>query len=277
MRAPGHSPGRSLVRDVHGGETPGTAHVDRPIHSPVLSDEAAHPAAAVRLHAYALPVALACATAGFMLAYYATKLIGSAYGGVVPEDVVAVLTLFDLNRESSVPTWFNSLLWIFAAWLALAASQESRADRRRWRLLAVLFAFLSLDESGEVHERIGDVLGTYVHLSGPFFYVWVLYGLVFLIAVAAFFGPFILSLPPRVRTLIGYAAAVFVSGALGIEMLSAAVESAGTDFVLGLTWTAAIALEEGLEMFGVIILIHALLVFLGNHTRSRMFSFVVDS
>ena len=60
------------------------------------------------------------------------------------------------------------------------------------------------------------------------------------------------------------AAGIFVSGAVGVEMMGAAYDYAGQvpgTFPLGLNWRRANALEEGLEMLGVILLIHVMLRF----------------
>jgi hypothetical protein len=220
--------------------------------------------ARVGIHALRVPLALALVSIALAVAYLLTDWMLRSYGTDVPRIVELVSGFFNLNAEHSAPTWFSSSLWLFAALLAVSAASQSRRDhdRRRWRSLVVLFAFLSLDESAGVHEKMGNLLGDHIVLSGAFYYVWVLYGMLFLLVMVLFYARFVASLPRIVTVLIGCAAFVFLLGALGFEMLSAAVESGSTGFPAGLSWPRAIALEETFEMLGVVILIQALLLFL---------------
>lgn len=178
----------------------------------------------------------------------------------------AIYGIFDLNAEGAAPAWFSSMLWAGAAALAarcgLAAAQ-SRRDTARWMVLAALFLFLSADEAASIHEVVGLFLERGVSGSGPFYYVWVWYGIALVLVVGLLFFRFVMRLPARTRRAVFAAAAVYCAGALGVEMLGAAVEDRTlSGFPLGADWSQAIAVEEGLEMLGVILLIGGLLDFL---------------
>jgi hypothetical protein len=218
----------------------------------------------IRVHAFRLTLILSLISIGFAFAHLITEGLLRSYGNEPPRIVEAVSVFFNLNAEHSAPTWFSSSLWLLAALLGLSASSRSsrQVDRRRWRSLAALFAFLSLDESAGVHEKMGSLLGDHIALTGALHYVWVLYGILFLVIVALFYARFVASLPRAVTVLILAGALVFLAGALGVEMLSAAVESGTTEFPAGLNWPRAIALEETLEMLGVVLVIQGLLLFL---------------
>ena len=175
---------------------------------------------------------------------------------------------FDLNAERNIPALFSAALWFVAAALALVCMRRSRAEGwplgAYWPLMAALFVFLGIDEAVSIHERISVVLGDLYAFSGVFFYAWVVAGLVFLGVVGLVFLRFLVALRPVNLVLLLLAAGVFVSGAVGVEMMGAAYDSGGRvpgSFALGLNWRRANALEEGLEMLGVILLVHVMLRF----------------
>lgn len=171
--------------------------------------------------------------------------------------------LVDLNGEANLSSWFSTMLWATAAVLAWRIGLREQAAGARcggmWFGLALLFGFLSADEAAQIHEVMGGFLSGRIEGEGAFSYVWVYYGLGFVAAAALVFGRFWLGLPPGLRFRLAVAAVVFLSGAIGVEMIEAAVEAPGSDvFPLGATWPQAVALEEGLEMLGAILLVAAL-------------------
>lgn len=173
---------------------------------------------------------------------------------------------FDLNAEMNLPALFSVALWIGAALVALACGRRSRAEGWRlgghWPVMAALFLYLGLDEAWMIHERVGVLVYRMHAFQGAFLYAWVVAGLAFLAVAGLVFLRFLAALRPANLVLLVLAAGVFVTGAVGFEMTGAVFESGGQapgTFPLGLSWRKAIALEEGFEMFGVILLIHFLL------------------
>src|SRR5262245_51879719 len=72
---------------------------------------------------------------------------------------LALVRLFDLGSESNLPTWFSSLVWLFAAIAARQCSEcETGSLRRAWLLIAAALLFLSLDEAAMLHERAAVTL-----------------------------------------------------------------------------------------------------------------------
>jgi hypothetical protein len=223
-----------------------------------------NPQPVIYLHLHLLPLSLSATACLLALLYLVSDEISPGGGASAPTFAENFAWFFDLNSESSAPAWYSTSLWLLAAFLALGAGAQciERWYRNRWRSLAVVFAFMSLDESAGIHERIGSVMVYWIKLTGFFYYVWVIYGFFIVIALTVIYARFILSLPRKVFLTFVLAAAVFLSGALGMEMTGAAVESGQIDFPFGLDWRKAIALEELAEMIGVIILIFGLLLFL---------------
>lgn len=128
-------------------------------------------------------------------------------------------TCFHLDREANLPTWFSSSLWLFAGTLSALVAASAREGVWHRRGVAAPCVFLSLDEASMFHERFGSRLGGTVSAKEFLFYNWLLYGIGAVAVVGAFFVPFLRSLPRATALRIVLAAGLFVSGAIGAEML----------------------------------------------------------
>ena len=171
------------------------------------------------------------------------------------------IPLFYVDMESNIPTWFSSLLLFFAAALlsliALAAHRAGRPFVKRWLLLSFIFVFLSADEIAMMHEIHIEALRTALGTSGLLYYAWVIPGLLFVAITVLIYLPFLLKLERGLALRFVLAGAVYVGGAVGVEMVSGAQH----DLYGQETWryAALVTLEELCEMLGAVIFIHALL------------------
>ena len=170
--------------------------------------------------------------------------------------------MFDLDRESNVPTWVASSLLLVAGFELFAVSRTSLPHverfRGRWVLLGVLFLLLSLDESARLHERLGVVIaGSATEDTNPLLRNrWVIvYGLG-LVPIAAVYIRFVLALPGRMGRLMVLAGVVYVGGALGLEFFESLVQGDGERTASAAMFVLTTA-QEALEMLGVAILIFA--------------------
>ncbi|WP_293401732.1 hypothetical protein [Phenylobacterium sp.] len=185
-----------------------------------------------------------------------------------PEITRVLFQLFDLDGENNIPTWYTSLLWAMAARMAWVAHRREPdlVIRRSWILLGSVFLLLSLDEAASLHERLlglaGDTLQDAMGLEGSFYYGWVLLAGMLAMLVAALLVPFVLRIRRDVAACLVVAAILFLSGSLGFETISSAVNLGWIASIdrTGLTWTRLIILEELLEMTGPILAIHASLL-----------------
>jgi hypothetical protein len=176
--------------------------------------------------------------------------------------------LFDLDRETSIPTWFSSAQWLLVALVLWFRSQQANADPvpspRFLKLAAVLFAFLSADEAAAIRETCSRALRhmkSLPHLEGGLG-IWVfIYGAIGLaIGIASL--RVLLSMWRRHRpatTTITAGMAIVVLGAVVLEVI-------GDQFLRGsstkLLYQVEVALEEFLEMAGSsVILYGSLLLF----------------
>jgi hypothetical protein len=232
----------------------------------------------LRLDPYRLPLWLLAASVGLVVAHVAAKVWMPLYfhgqGGTV-----RLIRFLDLDQEGNLPSWFSATLWTLAALLAFGASaqrQKSQRARSRWTALGVLYLFLGMDEMSAFHEMLGIPLRRIHALVSVFHYAWIGYGLVFTTAVAAYFAPFVLRLPRYVLGCIAVAASVYLFGAVFLEWYAGMVRDGVLQYPLGLSEFHEIVVEEFLEMVGVIILIHGLLMYLRINDPSGSFTIAVD-
>lgn len=180
-----------------------------------------------------------------------------------------LVELFDMGIEANLPTYFSSLqLALVSGLLAVAGMLRLRAgDRyaRHWLWLALIFLLLSIDEMAEIHEMtirpIRELAPGLV--TGIFYWAWVIPAMVLVAVVAVCYAPFVFRyLPPYMRRAAVLGAAVFVGGAVGVEMPEAAfAEANGLD---NYTYAVFVVVEEVMEMAGVLIFLSGLLRYVGS-------------
>lgn len=175
---------------------------------------------------------------------------------------------FDMSGDTTVPTWWASFTLLISSVLFHLVGRLKTRDgapfARHWHGLAAIFLLLSIDETAALHEASGSALE--VSTTGFFYYSWVLLGLGAVAVFAVAYWRFFWNLPVALRSGLFIAAALYVGGALGIEMINARTEFVGgaesTRYQLGT------AVEEFFEMAGVLWLIHVLLGQLSTMTPS---------
>lgn len=171
---------------------------------------------------------------------------------------------FALDQESNVPTWFQAALLLVCALLLWTAGDDAADGRlgrvRQWRLLAAVFAYLSIDELAMLHERADDPLHHLFNTSGALLWAWVLLAAPLVVVFGLAYLPFLRSLPSPTRNGLLLAGAVYVGGAIAMEMVGSYFFSvAGLD---SFAYQMAATAEEGMEMAGLLLLITTL----GRHT-----------
>jgi hypothetical protein len=157
------------------------------------------------------------------------------------------LAVFDLDEEESFGTWFNSGILLVAAVLLMNQARIVRAESgawyRSWWVLGIGFVFLSVDEIAGMHEFMNTMMG-----DTP----WTVVGFPILVLVALAYLPFLWHHRGRTALLLLLAGAIYGGGAVGVEHFT-------DSDVNSLHYNMWTALEEGMEMMGVIVLIYALL------------------
>lgn len=201
-----------------------------------------------------------------LAALYATLGLGIEYAfGLIP--------LFNFDAEESLPTLYAAVLHLSCAAVtaAIGAGKRRAGERfgRHWMALGVIFCFLALDEMLMIHEKFSQ-LEAVIPAEGVLRYPWVVvYGPAALI-LGLLFIPFILALPRAVAGRFVLAGAIFVGGAVGMEMLGGVLLDSGE----GWGYALAATVEELCEMVGLIVFLHAAM---GYAARSGAFDGVLIS
>jgi hypothetical protein len=188
--------------------------------------------------------------------------------------VFGLVRLFDLDGEANVPSFFSTLLLMSASILLWLISREEKnrggRDAGRWKVLAVVFLYLAVDEAAMLHELFivpgGELLGK--DRLGIFNFAWVIPYSVLVLVLGAYFIGFFLRLPAVSKIRFVVAAVLFVGGSLGFEFIEGAVAKAEGENSTAY-WVLS-AIEEGMEMAGVIVFIHALLEYIAVNLNGEV-------
>jgi hypothetical protein len=198
-------------------------------------------------------------TAVILIAIHIGIVWAQFYGDVPIKSSIA--NMFNLDMESNLPTFFSSAILMLSALLFYLLSKTSSEiemeHRSYWLGLSFVFFFLSIDESAKIHEAVGDLIDSFVHSSGYLDYPWLIPYAILVLVLILFYIRFFWHMERKVFREFAAAAVIYLSGAIGFELLGAKEASSnGTDT---LSYAVCSTLEESMEMIGVIILIHILL------------------
>ncbi len=172
--------------------------------------------------------------------------------------------LFSLDSERNVPAWFTVLLLLGVAVAMARAAFVEFAQRRGtawgWSVLALGFVYLAADEQLGLHERLEQFADSVPDFGGIFHFRWVAAVLPVVLVVGIGFIPFLLRLPRPTAVRLVVAGAVYVGGALGMEMVGGIARAAGEP---GIAYVLSATIEETLEMLGGLLALRTLLLHLG--------------
>ena len=170
--------------------------------------------------------------------------------------------LLYVDAEANLPTYYSALQLLAAGVLlgaiALVERRKEGQFGLQWLVLSLGFILMSVDETCSLHEKliqpVRSLLGA--RELGVFYFAWIIPALIFVGFAGVYFWKFLWHLPPTSRRDFVVAAALFLGGAIGLEMLGGQADEAHGRQGTYLLWTH---LEEGLEMFGILYFIRALL------------------
>lgn len=185
--------------------------------------------------------------------------------GVNPKNGI-VLT-FDLDKEQNVPTYISGMFLLMNAVLAGLIARVERlrgsSEARYWVGIACAFFYMSMDEVAVLHEHLVRPIKAAIDLPSYLHFAWVVpYALLVMVFVAVYCR-FWWHLPSGTRWRLAAAATVFLSGAVGMEMVSGHFADAwGTTHTFGYAMMTTV--EESLELVAHVLFISALLRHLGG-------------
>jgi hypothetical protein len=196
-------------------------------------------------------------------------LILAGIAGQLVETRQGTLWLFssDSNQELAILRFYSAAMLIFCSGLlfiiAMAQKGANGSGFLYWFVLALIFLFLAITKETALHESLAVSLRTALNISKLQFYAWT-YGIVVVIFPVLYLK-FLLSLPRRTMLLLMLGGTVFLVGAFGLDLIVAYLGQSidhHTVAYIGLS-----ALEDALELGGVIVLVYALLSYMGSELK----------
>ncbi len=183
------------------------------------------------------------------------------------EVIITVIDLWSVNAEQTIPTWYSILLLFTAAvilgLIAFAHVTSRERNTLYWAGLSVIFFYLSMDEGAVIHEIASDWVQANFEVSGFLTFGWQIVAAPLVILFGLVYLRFLMRLPARTRYQFILAAMVYIGGALFVESISANQYDIGGGVTF--EYLAIATVEEFCEMLGVVIFIHALLVYAAHH------------
>lgn len=173
------------------------------------------------------------------------------------ETILQDLRHIALDAEMCLGAWWESLLMLCSALLLYLIAERSRAiapgNTFRWRLLAVIFVYMSLDEMTGIHEVFIAPLNSKFGFSGALTFSWVIPGSVLVAAFGLYYLRFLFNIPRHLATGMVVAGSIFVGGALGMEFVGGyLVSQYGFESPV---YLAAAITEESMEMIGMTVFV----------------------
>ncbi|MEP6514699.1 hypothetical protein [Microcoleus vaginatus] len=178
-----------------------------------------------------------------------------------------IARIFNVDAERNLPTLYSFLALVFSSLLlgviAYAKNLDSDRYKNHWKILSFIFLYLSLDEAGQLHEKFINPTRSLLNASGFLYFTWIV---PFGIMVALFllsYSKFVFHLPVATRKLFVAACALYVGGAIGMEMIGAYLFT--TIGMENVYYLIVVTLEESLEMVGIVVFLHGLISYIKTY------------
>ena len=181
------------------------------------------------------------------------------------ESLLTLIPTWDFNTEGNMPTLFTTFTFVIAGLLLSIIAHTKYKTKQAylaWLILVLVFLFLAADEATSIHERVGQLFRSQTNTSGIFNISWVIpYGIAAIIFGISY-ARFLLRLPRRIAVIFIISGVVFVTGAIGIELVGGAIKIESGDETLA--YALLYTLEESLEMLGVITFVYGLVSYIST-------------
>ena len=203
-----------------------------------------------------------------ILKFYAgnSKMIGLA--------IKIIEYLFNFNFEKNIPTFYSAIAILCSSILLfyIATMEKHRNSKYlHWLVLSIIFFFLSIDEIASIHEHFSILMkNNNFEATGLFYRAWIIpYGIATCI-FCIFYLRFLINLQRNFRYLFLLSGAIFICGALGLEMLGGAYIEINSG--KNLTYSIISTFEELLEMLGISLFLFTLLSYIVTEHNSIIIS-----
>lgn len=202
------------------------------------------------------------------------SLVATYYRDVVHvenQTLLRVISKLDLDlEENNLPTWYQSMTLALSSFLlvtiALIRKHVGAKDAWFYTFLGAGFFYMSLDEAVSIHEHLTDILRTFTHMHGIFYFAWVVPGLLIVGTVGLLSLRALFKMQPKYRYLMMASGFVYVMGIIGLEMIGGRYYEFHLEGekVMNMTYNVMTTTEEIFEMSGIAMFITTLLSFIQN-------------
>jgi alkylhydroperoxidase/carboxymuconolactone decarboxylase family protein YurZ len=172
---------------------------------------------------------------------------------------------FNVDEEGNFPSLYSALTLLLCSILLATIAWVKKIDSARyaahWKALSFIFLYLSIDEMLSLHERIMEPLRR-AGFSGFLYHAWVVPGAVLLLIFVLAFLKFLFHLPAKTRHWFIVSGAIYVSGALGVELFGG--NYADLHGQENMMYAVLVTIEEFMEMLGIIVFIHTLMSYMNR-------------
>ncbi len=185
------------------------------------------------------------------------------------------IELFDIDGERNVAALYSSSALLFCSILLAIIALFKKGDRYvyHWRVLSIIFLFLSLDEAISIHEKMIPALRSTLNAGGFLYYTWVIPGSIFVLVCLLGFWKFLTYLPTKIRRLFLIAGTLFVAGSIGIELVGGYYHDLYGQH--NINYLFSTTMEESLEMLGIVVFIYALLLYMSSCIKTVNLQFQI--
>ncbi len=192
-----------------------------------------------------------------VLVFFFNLLLGSP--------VVEIHKLFHLDREANIPAWFSSMQLFMIGMVFFLTGYRSQSQlvlsRTVLVFLAVVFIFLSMDESASIHERMHVILKRQEWMPSLKIGLWIPIYLFLIVVITIAIYPHIRIMWahfPQEAAVLVVGILIFLLGAVGIEIVA---DLFLRDDIRSIPYAVEVAFEELLEMAGGSVILYGALLF----------------
>lgn len=183
-----------------------------------------------------------------------------------------LLDVFNLNDEHNIPAWYASVILLLCSLIIyfIYLYKQSLQDkfRKHWLWLGIIFTYLSLDEAISIHENFKL---RFLFSKDHILYddSWVIVGGILVTIFVFSYRRFLQHLPHKFSQLFLLSGFIYVFGSGGMEVVGSFTQ----EFYgkASMVHAIAIVLEEFLEMLGIVLFIHTLLLYASSLIDTMQF------
>lgn len=180
-----------------------------------------------------------------------------------------LVSLFDLDLEWNIPTLYSAVTLGLTSFLlfviAFDVKVREKSFRLHWTILSAGFLVMAVDEIIQFHEKLSTPIKAILPVDGVLHFAWIVPFFFLVVFLLLAYVRFLLHLPLPMRIRVISAAAVYLTGAMGIEAVSGIVFTRfGRDTLF---YAMVVNIEEIMEMVGIYLFISTLLNYLCENVR----------